>query len=118
VGASLVAEPLPKFRAKTDSMGSGLARVIGGQHDHDRLLLEQNSLVYLSGTGLTEGQSYPIYKQQILRQEKTKSFENPLRIGTVKVLKVSNHFATGVIVDEHEEIHVGDVTDPHMRTVE
>jgi hypothetical protein len=116
VGANLMAGPLPKFRAKNDAMGSGLARVIGGQHSQDRRLIEQNSLVYLSGTGLSEGQSYPIYKQQVLRLEKSRSFENPLRIGTVKVLKVSNHFATGVVVDEHEEIHVGDVTDPHMRT--
>lgn len=117
VGAMLVADSLPKFRAKTETMGAGVARVIGGQHSAQRRLIEPVSLVYLMGTGLTEGQSYPVYKQQVLRQSKTQSFENPLKIGTVKVVKVSNQFATGVVIEEREEIHVGDVTDPHMRTL-
>lgn len=115
VGATLTAMSLPQFRAQATSMGSGQARVIGGQHSAERRLIELNSLVYLAGSGLNEGDSYPIFKKQNVREEKSRSFENPVRIGTVKVIKIASGFATGVVVDEQEEIHVGDVTDPHMR---
>jgi len=115
IGALLSAGSMQKFNGRPSTMSSGLARVIGGPNAADRRMIEPASLIYLSGTGLSEGQSYPIYKQQVLRQSKTKSFENPLKIGAVKVVRAAGNFATGVVVEEHEEIHVGDVTDPHMR---
>jgi hypothetical protein len=116
IGAFVTADPLPKFNAQLSPVGAGQARVIGGAHSTDRKLFEPNSLVFLSGSGLTEGQSYPVYKQQVIRQEKTRSFENPVKIATIKVVKSAGPFATGVVLHEDEEIHVGDVTDPHMRT--
>jgi hypothetical protein len=115
VGANLAIGKLPQFQAKTTQMGSASAQVIGGQNDKERRLIESASIVYLAGDGLAEGQSYPIYRQQSIRQEETRAIENPRKIGEVKVVKVSDRFATAVVIDESEEIHVGDVTDPHMK---
>ncbi len=116
IGSMVTADPLPKFNARPGSVAIGQARVIGGAHSTERKLLEPNSLIYLSGTGMSEGQSYPVYKQQVIRQEKTRSFENPVKIATIKIVKAAGPFLTGVVIHEDEEIHVGDVTDPHMRT--
>jgi hypothetical protein len=116
VGATLVAESIPRFRGQVEGRGTAIARVIGGQHATQRRLLEPNALVYLAGSGLSAGLTYPVYKEQVARFEKSKSLENPQQIGAVKVVKVANGFATGVVVEEREEIHVGDITDPHMHT--
>lgn len=112
VGSQLVVGEIPKFNLTHDSFGSAKAQIIGGQHGAERKILEYNSLVFLKGQGLAIGQTYPIFKRQILRNPKTRSFENPRRIGQVKILRVSDRLATGVILESTEEIHVGDVTSP------
>jgi hypothetical protein len=114
VGSIIVAGAMPHYNAQEQGTSSGSAHIVGGPKDIAREMYESQSLIFLSGDGLVEGQTYPIFKNQPARIEKTKVIENPRQIGRVKVLKRSNNFATGVVLQASEEIQVGDVTNPHM----
>jgi hypothetical protein len=114
VGSVLVEGSLPTFLPQEQGLGTGLARVIGGQPAPDRRMLDALSIVFLKGEGLQAGQTYPIFKRQTLRNNVSRVFENPRQIGQVKVIRTSDSLATAVILKSAEEIQVGDVTDPQM----
>lgn len=115
VGAKLVSGSLPTYNTQEEGSGTGNAQIIGGQHGEKRVLFSDQAVVYLNGgskAGLTVGQSYPIYKQPTLRVEKTNAIQNPRMIGRVKVLRVTDYFATGVITQASEDVRAGDTTSP------
>ncbi len=104
----------PVYKNSPSEMASGKATLIGGEQDTVRRLLHTGALVFLKGTDLAEGSSYPIYRKNSIRVDDTLEFENPRKIGSLKVVQISEDFATGVITSANEEIHVGDVTDPSL----
>ncbi len=112
VGAKLVQQPLPLYDTADsgNSSATANARVVGGQFAEDRKLFGLDNIVYLIGSGLTLNQSYPVYKQQVSRNEKTRANENPRSIGRIKIVKVINDLATGVVLESSDDIRVGDAT--------
>lgn len=112
VGALLIRGDMPTYNAKESALGSASARVIGGQGSVERHLLGTQQLIFLSGQGLNVGETYPIFKNKKMRNEKTKIIENPLQIGRAKVVQVSDGVATALVLQSVEEIQVGDMTNP------
>ncbi len=112
VGAKLVQQALPLYDTADDGNNSATAnaRVVGGQFAEDRKLFGIDNIVYLIGQGLTLNQSYPVYKQQVSRNENTKATENPRSIGRVKIVKLINDLATAVVLESSDDIRVGDAT--------
>lgn len=116
-GALLVPGDVPQFQQDLTDISAAKATLIGGEQESVRRLLQQGSIVFLSGEGLNSGTSYPIYRKNALRVDDNMEFENPRKIGFVKIIQTSEKFATGVIVSASEEIQVGDVTDPSLITL-
>lgn len=114
VGSKLVPGKIPTFSVDETPQVRGLAKVVGGEYAVRRELLGNRALIFLSGKGLDEGKTYPIYKVQQKRNEDTDDISNDRQIGRVKVIQVSGGFATAVILESREDIHVGDVTDPEV----
>ncbi len=115
VGSQILRGTMPKFNTSDkNSLSAATASIVGGQSTPDARLFSTQALVFLSGEGLSEGQIYPIYRNQQLRNESTLIQENPKIIGRLKVLKVSNSFATAVILQASDDIVVGDVTSPQL----
>jgi hypothetical protein len=113
VGAGLIPGSIPSYTTQADVAKSAAdALVIGVAGGMNRTMFSSNNVVFLTGgngKGMVPGSVYPIFKNQSLRT-KTKEVQAPLEIGHVKILKTSNNFATGVIVDSTEEMLVGDGT--------
>lgn len=117
VGAKLVVGELPMYNSRDEGAGgTAKARVVGGQFNVKRAAFGTSNIVFLSGQGLTAGQSYPVYKVQTLRVPKSDGIQNPRVIGRVKVVNVGTHFATGVVLNSTDDVRVGDVTDPTTAT--
>lgn len=113
VGAQLVPGELPMYNSRDEgAAGSANARLVGGQFNAKRAAFGTSNLVFLSGQGLTVGQSYPVYKVQTLRVPQSKGIQSPLAIGRVKVVNVGQNFATAVVLSATDDLRVGDVTDP------
>lgn len=115
VGGKLVVGKIPSYSISDSPMAEGMARVVGGEYSARRVLLANRAVIFLSGQGLDEGKTYPIYKVQKKRNENTDDFSNDRQIGKVKVIQVSGGFATAVVLDSKEEIQIGDVTSPETR---
>ncbi len=117
-GSILIPGSPATYKNEISQMTSGKATLIGGEQDTVRRLLHSGSIVFLAGDGLTEGSSYPIYRKNSIRIDKNLEFENPRRIGIVKIIKLSENFATGILVSASEDVRVGDVTDPSMISID
>lgn len=118
IGGVLVPGHIPLMNAQeTGGLTTAPARVIGGAHDEQRNFFGPNEIVFLnegSQKGIVEGQMLAIYKNQALRNSDTDVTENPMMIGRLKVLKVTQKFSTAIVTGSSEEIRVGDATDPGM----
>jgi hypothetical protein len=112
VGAILVQQPLPVFETSDSGnvANTANAKIVGGQFAEDRKLFGTDSVVYLIGQGLSLNQTYPVFKQEVLRKENSKALENPRTIGRVKIVKLINDLATGIVLDASDDIRVGDTT--------
>lgn len=116
VGGKLISGEMPRYNARQEGEKSiAVARVIGGQYDRVRKLFGTTNILFLSGKGMAVGQTYPVFKIQKSRVSDSKSVEGPRQIGLVKVVNMSQNFATAVVLQATEDIHVGDVTDPQTK---
>lgn len=113
VGADLIPGTIPFYDTSANvAKGTTDALLIGVAGGMNRKMVGSNTVVFLGGgtsKGMVPGAVYPIYKNQSLRTN-TKETQSPLEIGHVKILKVVNNFATGVVINATEEILVGDGT--------
>lgn len=111
VGSKLVAGELPVYSMKDEGSGESVkARIIGGPYSPERQIFGPTNLLFLGGKGLTLGQTYPIFKIQKIRNTGTNVTHNSSQIGKVKVVKIMQNFATGVVLTASEDIRVGDST--------
>lgn len=114
VGSTVIAGTLPTYNREEAEQGSGSARVIGGPVGANQKYFGTQNILYLGGEEMVVGQTYPIFKYNAQRNEDTHTVENPRQIGRVKVIQVANDFATAIVLESHEDIQVGDITDPQM----
>lgn len=108
----------PQFSIHSQKISQGKGVIVGGETQSPRSLLHQGSIVFLSGADLQEGTLYPIYRKNQLRVGSSLEFENPRKIGQLKVIRKTEKFATAIITSAMDDIVVGDITDPSLLTIE
>lgn len=112
VGAVLTPGKIPMFNTAVGPATSNVgAKIMGGQFDKKRNIFGSNSLIFLDqgkSQGLQEGQLLSIFADERNRDKKTESLENDRVIGSVKVVGVTENFATGYIIKTSEDVSVGD----------
>lgn len=112
VGAILTPGKLPMIDPSVGALTSGVgAKIMGGQFDKKRSLFGSNSIVFLdagSSQGLQEGQTLAVYADERVRNKKNDAVQNDRVIGTAKIVRVSNSFATAYIAKATDDILLGD----------
>ncbi len=114
LGGELVRGQLPIINLDDSGPRSDIvAQIIGGNFDKRRSVFGKGSVVFLNrglSDGLAEGQVLSVRANRSVRNDSTKILENQRVIGTLKVVKVANKFATAVITQSFENIFAGDFT--------
>lgn len=112
VGAKLVPGRIQNVATEELPVTSGPAvKIIGGRFSNTRQLIEAESFVYLDGgatAGLQAGQSLGVFSSVRLRNPESAADQNDRRVGSVRILKVTNHFAIGFVTAAADDIRVGD----------
>lgn len=93
------------------SVASIPGAIIGGQFSDVRKVLGAHNYVFInvgSDKGVTEGMALPVYADEDRRTRSASAYENGRQIGQIKVVKVSESFATGYVQWANDEINVGD----------
>jgi len=88
------------------------AKVVSGFCHGGRHFFGDGEIVFLQSLNSTPrvGQHLPIYRNERVRNAKSKVSENPRLIGSVQVLRVSGEWVTATVVSALEEIRTGDGT--------
>jgi hypothetical protein len=114
LGGQLVRGVLPLISLSSEGPRSDIvAQIIGGSLDRRRKVFGKSSIVFLNRgieDGLNEGQVLAIRANRLLRNEKSRVTDNQRVIGTLKIVKAANGFATAVITESSEDILAGDTT--------
>lgn len=112
VGAILTLGKVPMINASAGQLTSGVgAKIIGGQYDRRRALFSSDSLVFLDGgasQGLQEGQSLGIFADGRIRNKNSNAVINDRMIGVVKIVRVTQNFATAYVVKASDDVLLGD----------
>ncbi|MBX3021931.1 MAG: LysM peptidoglycan-binding domain-containing protein [Bdellovibrionales bacterium] len=109
---ALVAGELPIVDlTPSNEHGTTVAQVLGSEKHNSSMLMGQGDLVFLnkgSAAGVQPGQMLDIFVNRKSRHTETPVEFSPVPSGTVKVVRVSNEFATAVILNAHDGILQGD----------
>jgi hypothetical protein len=113
VGAKLMVGKMQTFNAdKTAVTSSVQARIVGGEnHRYIQDLFGDDNVVFLnagSRQGLQVNSSLPIFKNEKIRNSNTGAVINDRVVGTLKVIKVAENYATGYVVTAATELMIGD----------
>ncbi len=115
VGSTIISGDISVVNPVFETQGQPVhAKIIGGANDLKRNLFGPQEIVYLnvgSSGGIDVGQTFAVYKNQKVRNIESDVETNSMVIGHVKVVKVSDQFATAVVADVTDEIRVGDDLD-------
>lgn len=118
VGAILTSGKMPMINASAGQLTSGIgAKIIGGQYDRKRALFSSDSLVFLDGgasQGIQEGQSLGIFADGRIRNKTSNAVINDRMIGVVKIVRVTQNFATAYVVKASDDILLGDYVGGQM----
>ena len=115
--ASVVGHSLVQFSHQpTDVTGTGEAQIIGVPtiFENEKKLASPSDFVYLNrgkGSGLAVGQMYQV-KANLGIQTRTKKYGYDIKVGEVKIVHTEDRFATALIINMHNPIHVGDYISP------
>ena len=89
------------------------ANVVGGALSNERQMFGPGEILILDGgskAGVSAGQMLGVFRVDAVRNPDTKAVLNPRRIGSLRVVRTSERFATAVVISTNEEIYVGDST--------
>lgn len=115
VGSIVVPGEVAIVSPTFESPGQPLpAKIIGGANDLKRNLFGPQEIVYInkgSSGGVDVGQTFAVYKNQKARHRDSDVEINAPIIGHIKIVKVSDQFATAIVADVVDEIRVGDDLD-------
>ncbi|HPI41822.1 MAG TPA: hypothetical protein PLJ21_13510, partial [Pseudobdellovibrionaceae bacterium] len=110
----LVRGELPKFDSTDpgDSNSNIHAQIVGGQYEGKRILMSNNSLVFLNAglaEGVEVGQGLNVYSNILSRNKNSLEVQNHKRIALLKVVHVAQNYSTAYVLDNKEEIMFGDI---------
>jgi hypothetical protein len=113
VGAQLTTGSLETFKVESSApVTSVQARIIGGQYE--RLVMKMfgdDNLIFLNAgakQGLQLGSTLQVFLNERLRNSRSKSVINDRKIGFVKIVNVSDNFATAYVLHTDVDLMVGD----------
>ncbi len=90
-----------------------VAQIVGGVYDRKNRLFGNGDTTFLnrgSLDGLQVGQILPVRSNRQVRDPKSIVWESTRPIGYLKVVKVTPHLATAIVVKSFEDILAGDLT--------
>jgi len=113
VGAKLMEGRITTFDTTPTTVTTSVqAKIIGGEYQRfEQKMFGPDNIVFLSAgakEGLQEGSTLQIFMNERIRKTKTKAIDNDRVIGTVKIIKLAEHFATGYVLDTSTDIMIGD----------
>lgn len=112
IGSLLMPGKLPKANVSDGETSASVeASIIGGQFSSSRRLYSKYTLVFIdagSAGGLVDGQILNIFTNLLHRNPESKAAMRNRQIGRVKILKTSQNFSTGYILDTKEDVWIGD----------
>lgn len=118
VGASLITGKIEKIKITDQGPQSRVvAQIIGGSYFNRRQVYGDESIAYLnkgSVHGLEVGQILPIRASRTVRNENSKIESSVTPIGWLRIVQVTPHFATTVVVKAWSDILTGDLTGAGM----
>jgi hypothetical protein len=114
VDADIVKGTIPKFNM-TDSGDfiNQRATVIGGEYDLNRTLMCLQSVVFLNRgfkDGLKRGRRLVVNANHMVRNPDSFAFDNSWTSAVVKIIRVEENYATGVVLTSSEMVTRGDFT--------
>jgi hypothetical protein len=114
LGSLVMEESLPRVSfARKGTLLMTEVRIIGAEHDEERKIIGEGSVVYLGGVekaGLNAGDLLVVQSRREPRWEGSNFPDIKRSVGIVKVIKVDREVATAMIIEAHDDIRVGDVT--------
>jgi LysM domain len=114
VGSILTTGSLEKIKITEEGERSQVvAQIIGGSFFNRRQIYGSESIAYLnrgSADGISEGQILPIRANRALRNANTIVKSNVRPIGWLRVVKVTPHFATAIVLRAWSDVLTGDLT--------
>lgn len=113
VGAKLVPGSIKTFDSAATGISTSVqSKVVGGEYQRfDHRMFGADNIIFLSAgakEGLQLGSTLQIFQNERVRNPKTKAISNDRVIGQVKIIKLSDHFATGYVLDSTSDILIGD----------
>jgi hypothetical protein len=92
--------------------------IIGGPFSEERHLFGPGEVLFLDSgarNGLSPGQVLSVFRVEKARSDSTEQVQNPRPIGTIRVVRTTDQFATAVVLSALEEIGVGDSTTRNLQ---
>jgi hypothetical protein len=112
VGAKLMPGSMAMFEVVGGTpVTSVQARIIGGDSQKYQKIFGDDEFIFLSAgskDGIQEGSTLQVYMNERVRKPSTKTLLNDRVIGTVKVVKVAQHFTTALILRTETDLLIGD----------
>ncbi|WP_413290869.1 LysM peptidoglycan-binding domain-containing protein [Bdellovibrio sp. HCB337] len=113
VGAKLMAGQLTTFDSAPTAVSTSVqAKIIGGEYQRfQQKMFGTDNIIFLNAgakEGLQEGSTLQVFMNERVRKPNTKAFANDRVIGTVKVIKLAEHFATAYVLDSTTDFMIGD----------
>lgn len=113
IGSKLMPGTLKTFDSTPTPITTSVqAKIIGGEYQRfEQRMFGTDNVIFLNAgakEGLQENSTLQIFLNERLRKPNTKAIANDRVIGQVKIIKLSDHFATGYIIDSTAEIWTGD----------
>lgn len=121
VGAKLMPGGLAVFDTGSTSISTSVqAKIIGGEYQRfEQKMFGTDNIIFLNAgakEGLQEGATLQVFMNEKIRKPKTKAIANDRVIGTVKIIKLADHFATAYVLDSSSNFMIGDYAGGNAKT--
>lgn len=114
VGSYLVPGKIENVSVADGSpQGDASLMIIGAQFTNRRAMVDAGGFVFLNGgssQGISNGQIFPLYSNQRLRNPETKAKNNDRIVGHVRIVHTANQFSTGFVTRLWDDVFIGDAT--------
>ena len=120
VGAKLMPGRMSMFDVTASAPDTNVqARIIGGDSDRYQKIFGDDEFIFLSAgakEGLREGATLQVYMNERVRKPSTLTQVNDRVIGTVKIVKLADHFSTAFVLKTQMDLVIGDYVGGAVKT--
>lgn len=110
----LTETPLPRVTVRNEGRKIDAdVRIVGAEFDEDRKLVGQGSIIYLDGghrDGIQDGDILAVQSRRGAHRQNTVYPEYRKTIGKIKIVQSLENVSTALILENSEEIRIGDRT--------